>query len=163
MLERGEFLAPTAVATWFVNAADRSAGEVITHLKVQKLVYYAEAWFLANFNRPLTREDYQAWTHGPVAPSVYAKYRGKGFDALPQERSAPVAPVIVPFLQAVQNEYGQYTAKRLEQMTHEEAPWLVTRGNLPLEAKCDKPIDKLLMRNFYAERLGNAPIQQLQD
>ncbi len=60
MLQKGENVAPTLIATWFINRIDREAGELITHLKVQKLVYYAEAWFLANFDRTLINEDLQA-------------------------------------------------------------------------------------------------------
>ncbi|BCB20295.1 type II toxin-antitoxin system antitoxin SocA domain-containing protein [Bosea sp. ANAM02] len=163
MLDNGTYVSPTAVATWFVNAADRSAGEVITHLKVQKLVYYADAWFLANFDRALINEHMQAWAHGPVSASVYQKYRGKGFEPLPPERAVALPDALLPFLKAIQNEYGQYTAKRLEQMTHEEAPWHMARGNLPPEARCTQPIDKLLMRNFYAARLGKEAIQQLRN
>lgn len=161
MLDDGVFVSPTAIATWFVNAADRNSGEIITHLKVQKLVYYADAWFLANFDRPLINEHMQAWAHGPVSAAVYNKYRGKGFDALPPERAAALPDDLIPFLQAIQNEYGQFTAKRLEQMTHDEDPWRIARGNLPPEARCTQPIDKLLMRNFYANRLGKEAIQQL--
>jgi uncharacterized phage-associated protein len=160
MLKKGERVAAKAIAGWFVNAADRDAGEVTTHLKVQKLVYYTQAWYLANFDRPLFDEDMQAWTHGPVSPSVYEKYRGAGFDALPLEGAPRIPGALVPFLKAVYEKYGQYTAKRLEKLTHEESPWKVTRGNLPIEARCTKPIDKLLIRNFYAARLGKKEISK---
>lgn len=53
MLKAREFVSALELSGWFVNAADRDAGEAITHLKVQKLVYYAQAWFLANFDRPI--------------------------------------------------------------------------------------------------------------
>lgn len=161
MSEKREFFSPRMIAGWFVNATDRDSGEVMTHLKVQKLIYYAQAWRLANFDSPLFEEDMQAWTHGPVTPSVYEKYKGRGFEALPPERAVVLPDEIVPFLKAIQEKYGQFTAKRLEQMTHDEAPWQVTRDGLALEARCMKPIDKLLIRNFYAARIGKKAIKAL--
>jgi uncharacterized phage-associated protein len=161
MLDKDTYVSPKSIASWFINAADREAGEGITHLKVQKLVYYAQAWFLANFDRPLFEEELEAWTHGPVVPSLYQKYRGTGFEALDIEVKPRLPDEIVPFLERVASEYGQYSAKKLEQITHEEDPWRVTRDGLPLEARCKKPIDRLLIRNFYAGRLGKKETQTL--
>lgn len=161
MLDKGVFVSPSAIATWFINYVDRDAGEAITHLKLQKLIYYAEAWFLANFSRSLISEDLQAWTHGPVSPSVYKKYRDKGWDALPPERPRSLPHPLNEFLAEVYGEYGQLGAKRLEALTHSEDPWKLTRGDIPPEAKCTKPIDKLLMRNYYAKRLGKKEIKAL--
>ena len=163
MLGSGVRVSASALAGWFVNTADRDAGEVPTHLKIQKLVYYTQAWYLANFDEPLFNEDMQAWTHGPVVPSVYEKYRGAGFDALPKEAKPRIPEALVPFLKAIYDQYGQYTAKRLERMTHEELPWKFTRGALPLEARCTKAIDKLMIRNFYAARLGKKELKKLPD
>lgn len=163
MPKQRQLVSPKALASWFVNAADREAGDAPTHLKIQKLVYYAQAWHLANFDRALFDEDVEAWTHGPVTPSLYAKYRGLGFGALPPERKPSIPDALVPFLTAIYENYGQYSAKRLEQLTHEEEPWKVTRGGLPLEARCTNAIDKILIRNFYAARLGKKEITTLQD
>ena len=76
MFESWEPIGAKIVARWFVNHADRASGEAITQLKLQKLVYYADAWFLANFDEPLIKEDFEAWAHGPVVPAeVVAKFR----------------------------------------------------------------------------------------
>lgn len=161
MLEKGQVLAPTTIATWFINRADRAAGEAITHLKVQKLVYYADAWYLANFDRPLVKEEFEAWAHGPVARAVFQKYRDNGYEALPPERARTVPAEVVSFLEAIHKEYGKFGAKTLERMTHKEDPWKVTRGDLPPEAKCDRPITKLLTRNYYAGRIGKKALKAL--
>lgn len=161
MIEKGHYVTPTGLAAWFVNQADRAAGEVITHLKVQKLIYYADAWFLANYNRPLVKENFEAWAHGPVCRPVFAKYRDCGYDPLPPEKVRAVPLSLEPFLKAVHSEYAQFSAKKLERLTHEEDPWKITRGDLAPEAKCEKPISKLLMRNYYAARLGKKEIKSL--
>ena len=162
MLKKGSYVQPSSVAKWFVNHADRDAGEAITHLKLQKLVYYAEAWFLANFDRSLIEEELQAWAHGPVSPSVYRKYRDCGWEALPPESQKALPEDVEAFLAEVYREYGQFSAKRLEALTHSESPWKITRGDLPPEAKCTKPIDRLVMRNYYAERIGKKKLKKLQ-
>lgn len=156
-------ISPKLVARWFVNHADRDAGEAVTHLKLQKLVYYAEAWFLANFDRPLTTRNFEAWAHGPVVRDLYAKYRDHSWDALPPEAGAQPTKEIQEFLAAVYDEYGQFSAKHLERMTHQEDPWKNARGGLPPEAASKTVIPKLEIRNFYAKRLGKEEIKQLQD
>lgn len=163
MLNSGKYVPVKNVARWFVNHADREAGEAITPLKLQKLVYYAQAWFLANFDRPIFTDDLEAWAHGPAHRGLYAKYRNFGWDALPPE-IGPLPPENVgDFLGAVFDEYGQYSAKKLERMTHEEKPWLEARGDLPPEAASSMPISKITMRNYYAEHLGKKAIKTLRD
>lgn len=162
MLQKGVFVSSPILANWFVNRADRDAGEAITHLKVQKLVYYAEAWFLANFDRSLTDEFFEAWAHGPVARRVYNKYRDKGWDALPPERARSLPDDdLTELLDVVYQQYGQFTAKRLEALTHKEKPWREARGDLPPEAKCTNLIDRLTMRNFYGAKIGKEALQKL--
>ena len=147
-------ISPTNIADWFLFHVDRCSGSSMTHLKLQKLVYYAQAWSLANFNRTLFDEDVQAWTHGPVSPSVWQQHRESGWSELPPPEAAPALQrpqdAILPMVLA---EYGKYDAKFLEDMTHMEAPWKRTRGDLPLEARCTKPIPKILMRDFYAKKI----------
>lgn len=154
-------ISPKIIARWFVNHADRDAGEAVTHLKLQKLVYYAEAWFLANFDRPLTTGDYEAWAHGPVIKGLYAKYRPYGWEALPPEAGENPSENVEDFLMAVFDEYGQFSAKRLERMTHEETPWKSARQSLPPEAASNVIIPKIEIRNFYAGRLGKEEISSL--
>lgn len=156
-------LPAASVGRWFLNHADRDSGEALTHLKLQKLIYYAQAWFLANYDRPLFNEDMEAWAHGPVAQTVYKKYRGNGWEALPPEKAVNVGDELSDFLAEVYDEYGQFSAKKLEKMTHEEEPWKAARGDLPPEARCNNPISKLLMRNYYAKRLGKKKIKSLAD
>jgi uncharacterized phage-associated protein len=163
MLVNGKTVGVKDLARWFINHADRESGESITPLKLQKLIYYADAWFLANFDRPLIKEEFEAWAHGPAVRSIYAKYRGYQWNSLPSEEGRLPKEELQGFLEAVYEEYGQYSAKKLEQMTHEEDPWLRARGNLPPEAASKNVISKLEIRNFYAKRLGKKEIKYLRD
>lgn len=161
MFKNWETLEAKRVASWFVNHADRESGESITPLKLQKLVYYADAWFLANFDTPLIAEDFEAWAHGPVVRTVYTKYRKHGWDALPLEKSVSVSNDIDNYLVEVFEEYGQYSAKKLEKMTHSEKPWMDARGDLSPEEASSNKLSKIDMRNFYGEKIGKKSIQKL--
>lgn len=161
MLPLNDTISPKKIATWIVNHIDRGAGEAVTHLKLQKLVYYVEAWYLANFDKELFDEAPQAWTHGPVYRSLYDKYKGNSWDALPPEKAVKLPDDLGEFVNACIDEYGQFGAKRLERLTHSEDPWKITRKGLPLEARCENEIDKLLIRNYYASKIGKKEKQKI--
>lgn len=65
---------PQDVADYFIWLANDS-GSFISNLKLQKLVYYAQAWYLAIYGQSLFDEDFEAWVHGPIIPSLYQKYK----------------------------------------------------------------------------------------
>lgn len=146
---------PIDVATWFLNRQDLEAGDPITHLKLQKLVYYAQAWCLAVLNEPLFDEDLEAWAHGPVARSLYDTYSGTKWNPIepPGGDEAPFSEEQVDVLQEVAEAYGRYASKRLEAMTHNEEPWLEARGNLPPEERSNAKISKETMARFYSDLL----------
>lgn len=142
------------IANWFLLRVDRDAGEAMTHLKLQKLIYYAQAWHLANFDKPLVAEEFQAWSHGPACPEVWHKYKGHGWEALDAPKAAPsVKPATEKFLRLVWATYGDESAKSLERLTHSEAPWRDARGGLPPEARCTNIIPQEVMRDYYGARL----------
>jgi uncharacterized phage-associated protein len=142
------------IAKWFLCNIDREAGASITHLKLQKLLYYAQAWYmvLSDDERPLFRERIEAWTHGPVVREVYNNYSEYGYDNLPIpneciELDAEEEEVLGEVLRV----YGKFDAKYLEELTHQELPWKSTRGNLPLEARCVDEIPLPVIKDFYSE------------
>ena len=56
-------------------ALSNSVQSLITNMKLQKLMYYAQAWHLAVIGDELFSDDFQAWIHGPVIPALYDKYK----------------------------------------------------------------------------------------
>ena len=66
------------VANLFLHWAN-TAGDLISNLKMQKLLYYAQAWHLVNFRQRLFSDPIEAWDLGPVIRSVYSKYRKHGY------------------------------------------------------------------------------------
>jgi uncharacterized phage-associated protein len=144
------------IAAWFLNEIDREAGDSITNLKLQKLVYYAQAWSLALLNRPLFGDAVEAWAHGPVVESVYQEYKGFGFGTLPRSRRKPrFAPQETVVLEDVLAVYGEHSAKFLENLTHQEEPWRQAWGGRAPTSRSRRPIPLDAMRNFYLGQYQN--------
>lgn len=142
------------IADWFLASVDRESGDNITQLKLQKLVYYAQAWALVLKGKELFNEDFEAWTHGPVVRSVFDQHKGNGWQALecPEKPICDFSKDESELLNLVMDTYGQYTAKHLENLTHEEEPWLIARGSTPLEMRSSNVVTKESMKNFYQKR-----------
>jgi len=116
------------VAKYFVSLVDEDAGDSISNLKVQKLLYYAQGFHLAFYGKPLFSEAIKAWAHGPVVPQVYHLYKEFGYQPIPVERVSLDASSaeVRELLDQVWSVYGQFTATKLESMTHNEPPWMNT-------------------------------------
>jgi len=116
------------VARFFLVLADasREDGEALTHLKLQKLLYYSQGFHLALYDTPLFPETIEAWEHGPVLPAIYRMYRECGrapIDPPADWQAEAVSSAERSLLVDVWNAYGQFSAWRLREMTHEEPPW----------------------------------------
>jgi uncharacterized phage-associated protein len=150
------------IAVWFLGAIDRKAGDGITHLKLQKLVYYAQAWSLALLDRPLFDEVVEAWTHGPVVESVFQRFKDAGWENLPRlARKTEIDQQTVLLLRGVLATYGEHTARFLEDLTHREAPWQSAREGLSPTSRSRRVIPASVMKSYYRrqrERQEKAPM-----
>ena len=132
------------VANWFL------AKERMTHKKLQKLCYYAQAWSYAIQPEPLTDAVFEAWIHGPVCRELYNKYHSFGFEYLPQPETAPVFDdATAYFLGSVWETYGNHTANALEALSHSEPPWQKARFGLSSDEPGDVPIEPDDMMKYY--------------
>ena len=52
------------VANFFVDLANSDPDDCMTNLRVNKLLYFAQAWSVVRRNKPLFEEDMQAWKYG---------------------------------------------------------------------------------------------------
>lgn len=144
----GEFM-PEQIANYLLRTA-REQGEVLTNLKLQKLLYYAQAWHLALHDRPLFDEDFQAWIHGPVLPSQYFRFREYSWKPITEDVPAPELPEhVTRHLDAILEVFGCETAIALERMTHAESPWIDARGPLQPHESSTNRITKDSMSRFY--------------
>ena len=126
----------------------------MTHKKLQKLCYYAKAWYLAIYGGNLIDESFEAWVHGAVQPELYQKYRTYGFGEIPKEMDLSSIPEeFLSFAKEVYNAYGHLSGDDLERANHSEKPWLEARGNCKPWENCNNVISEVTMRDYYRERL----------
>lgn len=146
-----DLVAPTVVADFLLEES-RERGEVLTNLKLQKLLYYAQAWYIALNGDPLFEEDFQAWVHGPVLPSQYQRFRDYRWKPITEEINRPKFDVegVEVHLTEIIDVFGCESAVSLELMTHREPPWQVARGDKPSDAPSQALIDKALMGDYYS-------------
>ncbi|MBD2771470.1 Panacea domain-containing protein [Iningainema tapete] len=141
------------VADFFIHLANET-GSYISNLKLQKLVYYAQAWYLAIYGTPLFEEDFEAWVHGPVIPALYREYKSFGWQPILKDVQKPeLSENIAHFLNEVAEVYFACDAYELERMTHQEDPWIKARDGLSMDAPCNAIISKESMREYYKARV----------
>jgi len=108
----------------------------ITPMALQKLLYYAQAFFHALFREDLFTDDCQAWAYGPVYPDVYYRYREYGYNPIDmptEDFSVDLGELTVKeieLIDAVIDAFGQYSGTVLSRITHSERPWIEARGTL---------------------------------
>lgn len=103
---------------------DNKEREGITNLKLQKVLYFAQAYFLAKLGHPLFSDRMEAWEYGPVVPSVYRKYRSNGSNPIiSEEDRSSLDEVDKEILRQIWSTFGGYSASRLVDIAHAHAPW----------------------------------------
>nr|DAI31615.1 MAG TPA: hypothetical protein [Caudoviricetes sp.] len=144
------------IANFFLKIVERDAGSTITPLKLQKILYYTQGYYLAMFNEELFSDDFQAWAHGPANPDIYNQYKSYGFSAI--DKPAGEVPLLddglISFLSRIWNTYGIFDGKYLEQLTHKETPWIEARGDCKDGEPCTNVISKESMKSFFKKRIN---------
>ncbi len=126
--------------------------EDITPLALQKALYYIQGFHFAFYRTFLFSEDCQAWTHGPVYRDIYFRYRDYRFDPIEKTTTFDTSVFSASekaICDSVINNLCCYSGKILESFTHNEAPWLTTRGDLPDSAPSDRIIEKSVIGAYF--------------
>ena len=125
-------------------------GNSICPLKLQKVLYYMQAWYMVYFNRENTLFDDvpEAWVNGPVYRSVYNAYKDVGmYDQIPLAKVGSSEESLekdtealyrkmglnkeeTEFIEAVYKHYGSMSHDRLVFLTHSQRPWNEARKGL---------------------------------
>ena len=125
----------------------------ITTMKLQKLVYYCQAWALAWDEIPLFDEDFQAWANGPVCVQLYNKHKGLfevSANMYKDEKVHCFTEGEQETMDIVLRDYGDETPHYLSELTHKERPWREARGNTPLGEPSSSVISKEIIRDYYS-------------
>ncbi|MDF4204027.1 DUF4065 domain-containing protein [Maribacter sp. SA7] len=143
------------ISDWILSKTNIDAGDTISPLKLQKLLYYSQAWCLTIYNgTSLFEERIEAWAHGPVVPSQYARFadipRENSIDISKMELSIPkLDNQIDSLLNEVLDTYGEHSASYLEKLTHQESPWIIARKDLKPWERSTEEITAESMIEYY--------------
>jgi uncharacterized phage-associated protein len=158
------------VANTIIKASQRFEIKALTPMKLQKLVYYCEAWCLALNGNSLITDEIEAWTYGPVISDIYHEYKGFGdtpVDSLANELaivngqlslSEPVVPdedfESLGLIQSVLERYGSLSAIQLSNMTHQDGePWKIVADEYPDSLPRNIVIPKELIKDCFGRLL----------
>jgi uncharacterized phage-associated protein len=120
---------PDNIAEYFLKRNHEEEERDITPLKLQKMVYYAQACSLQAYKKPLFEESIESWEHGPVIKSLYNDYKEYGANIIQLRKHDLEKPFnfdryTLHFLKSVYEVCVQYSASSLRKMTHDhKAPW----------------------------------------
>ena len=168
--------APTnaaAVANAFfdIQAADRDQFPAIDHMKLQKLLYFSHAWWLAGEKDELFADDIEAWPWGPMVRNIYIQFNEFGREPIAGKRANelvrigngvldyqfsepdPVAKDVKEFLNTVWETHKKFTGVQLSNATHAAGePWTIVKKHYPsLDGKPKIPNE--LIRDVFKAKL----------
>lgn len=148
------------IAYYFLHKANQD-GDTITNLKMQKLLYYAQAWYLVNFNEPLFEDSIEAWPYGPVISKVYHQF--KKFKNMPikykdtGKEKENFTDKELDYLNQFYNKFIEYSAHTLARATHNDSPWrdAIDEG--------EHIIDNRIIKDFYTKQYEKRNVEKPKD
>ncbi|MDB5575315.1 MAG: hypothetical protein JWR80_491 [Bradyrhizobium sp.] len=123
----------------------------MTAMKLQKLVYYCQAWHIAWHDDVLFPERIEAWVDGPVAPVLFNKHRGSfRVSSIPSAKAERLTKDEKSTIDKVLKFYGDKSPQWLIDLSHQEAPWRDARHGIPDGTPSNRPIPPEAMGRFYS-------------
>lgn len=143
----------------------------VSNLKLNKVLFYVHAFYLVRQSRPLVKNHFEAWEHGPVVRVVYHEF--KSFESSPITRLArhlnyetgqqdvirhdDVPDLVRDFVLRVAAHYMAFSAAQLREMTHRPGgPWHAIYMSSPESRGIRDRIPNELIRSHLAEEVGSA-------
>lgn len=130
------------IARYVVNYSN-SKDYGITNLKLQKVLYFIQAWFLMKKEERCFRNEIIAWELGPVIPEVYHEFKRFGSSYIPNVKSflsidnddiwsmkrvAFTDDVIndsdKEIINKIVDDLSEFSATYLVKVTHKQKPWI---------------------------------------
>ena len=124
----------------------------ITHLALQKALYYAQGFYFSFFGSYLFAEECEAWRYGPVYRTIYEKYKNYRFDNIenmPKAHDEALSFEEKEVLDSVAKYFCCYSGTTLRDFTHSEAPWIEARGNLESHENSQNIICKESISKYF--------------
>jgi uncharacterized phage-associated protein len=161
-----------AVVNWFIITNKHETRD-LTHLKIQKLLYFAQGFFLANYDKPLFEEDIEAWKYGPVVNPVYQALKRynennitepiNGFYLSDTKLATGIPKIesndylVLTFLIEFWNIYKPIPVWRLVNITHmKDSPWQQIIDTIISGQTTNQVIPKELIKIYFKNIITRA-------
>ncbi|MFC1967217.1 Panacea domain-containing protein [Chloroflexota bacterium] len=123
----------------------------MTTMKLQKLVYYCQAWSLVWDEEPMFPEKIQAWANGPVVRKLYDHHQGVfRVSSIRHGNSDNLTDTQRETIDVVLEAYGDKSAQWLSDLTHLESPWNVAREGLSEGEPSEREITPEILYDYYS-------------
>lgn len=132
------------IAKWIINKIHPEP------LKLQKLLYLVQGYSYAFYDRPLFHNEIEGWVHGPVVRDVYNIFKVYQYNSINISFEIDkLDSEVEDVLNYVIDNFAKYDAKYLEELTHEQEPWILSRKGLDPDERSDKTISKESIANYF--------------
>ncbi|MBQ9214878.1 MAG: DUF4065 domain-containing protein [Bacteroidales bacterium] len=131
----------------------------LINLKLQKLLYYLQAWSYGINKKPFFDGEFEAWVHGPVNRVIFNRFNPQKTLYSEIQLSDRIKTDFKlendddeEFFEFIMENYAKYTGAQLENLSHQEQPWISARGNKNRYEKSDTVISAKSMMDYYGEK-----------
>lgn len=121
----------------------------MTTMKLQKLLYYCQAWSLVWDEEPLFHEQIEAWASGPVVREVFEEHRNMFNISQISGDPSKLSPKQKETIDSVLSFYGDKPSQWLSDLTHMEDPWKNARVGLAPGVRSNQVISHAAMMEYY--------------
>lgn len=115
----------TLIARYIISR-ESECSRSVSNLRLQKLLYFVQAYFFLSFDAPCFNNRIEAWDFGPVVPVVYHKYKRFGSMIIQENEKCPVENIDEEDCQKIDemlDACADKTTRELVNISHQQAPW----------------------------------------
>lgn len=143
------------IAKWIINEIHPEP------LKLQKLLYLAQGYSYAFYDRPLFNDELEGWVHGPVVRTVYDIFKNYQYNSIDTNFEVEeLDDEAQDVLNYVIKNFAKYDAKYLEKLSHEQEPWILSRNGLDPDERSDKTISKESIANYFINEVFQPELEE---
>lgn len=148
------------IADYIIQRLNADEDMNLINLKLQKLIYYLQAWSFGIKGERFVNSSFEAWVHGPVCRELYDRFKNSktlySFISIEDVQNIDSASCIETqdrdFIHFILDNYAGFSGVELETMTHKEKPWIEARGGIAPMIGCNNVISEDTMKEYYGER-----------
>lgn len=139
------------------NLSNKDRANVLNSLRLHKLLFYIQVWYLVFYDKKFFEEDFQAWINGPVGKNIHDRF-GKisMYSPITLEDISNVNYELndgdIQHIQDVLLAYGHFNEGQLVTLVHNELPWIEARNGYTSDQRCEIVIDENTIKKFYEQQ-----------